>query len=92
MDCKVCPVTGDPWLMMGSSGSSGGAFSHESEHDLAAMVLGVPCVLLITNSKNWQHQRPNNHSIGPTEKKTVEEIDQEETWFKKSVKGKLEVF
>ncbi|KAK1409461.1 hypothetical protein QVD17_35987 [Tagetes erecta] len=49
MDCRVCPVTGDPWLMMiGGSGSGGGggvkgqvlggAFSHESEHDLAAMV------------------------------------------------------
>ncbi|XP_023757244.1 uncharacterized protein LOC111905747 [Lactuca sativa] len=50
MDCGVYAATGDPWLMMGSSGSGGGggggvggqmlggAFSHESEHDLAAMV------------------------------------------------------
>ncbi|KAL4576270.1 hypothetical protein LXL04_012362 [Taraxacum kok-saghyz] len=50
MDCRVYAATGDPWLMMGSSGSGGGggggvggqmlggAFSHESEHDLAAMV------------------------------------------------------
>ncbi|XP_071734517.1 uncharacterized protein [Rutidosis leptorrhynchoides] len=46
MDCRVCAATGDPWLMVGGSGSGGGggggmlggAFSHESEHDLAAMV------------------------------------------------------
>lgn len=47
MDCRVYAASGDPWLMMGSSGSGGGgfggqmlggAFSHESEHDLAAMV------------------------------------------------------
>ncbi|KAJ0705091.1 hypothetical protein HanPI659440_Chr14g0569761 [Helianthus annuus] len=49
MDCRVCPVIGDPWLMMSGGGSGGGsggvggqmlggAFSHESEHDLAAMV------------------------------------------------------
>lgn len=48
MDCRVYAATGDPWLMMGGSGSGGGggvggqmlggAFSHESEHDLAAMV------------------------------------------------------
>ncbi|XP_071707256.1 uncharacterized protein [Rutidosis leptorrhynchoides] len=48
MDCRVCAATGDPWLMMVGSGSAaaggggggllGGAFSHESEHDLAAMV------------------------------------------------------
>ncbi|KAF5799964.1 hypothetical protein HanRHA438_Chr07g0319681 [Helianthus annuus] len=51
MDCRVYPETGDPWLMMGGGGSGGGgggggvggrmlggSFSHESEHDLAAMV------------------------------------------------------
>ncbi|XP_076910258.1 uncharacterized protein LOC143567834 [Bidens hawaiensis] len=47
MDCRVCPAPVDPWLMMGGSASGGGggggqmlggAFSHESEHDLAAMV------------------------------------------------------
>ncbi|XP_076905973.1 uncharacterized protein LOC143561891 [Bidens hawaiensis] len=44
MDCRVYPETGDPWLMVAGSGSGGGgrvlggAFSHESEHDLAAMV------------------------------------------------------
>nr|XP_043633948.1 uncharacterized protein LOC122605133 [Erigeron canadensis] len=45
MDCRVYAATGDPWLMVGDGGSGGGggqmlggAFSHESEHDLAAMV------------------------------------------------------
>ncbi|KAF5467304.1 hypothetical protein F2P56_017140 [Juglans regia] len=39
MDCRVCVATGD-WLMGGggSVGQIGGAFSHESEHDLALMV------------------------------------------------------
>ncbi|KAK9062964.1 hypothetical protein SSX86_016834 [Deinandra increscens subsp. villosa] len=46
MDCRVYPEIGDPWLMIGGGGGSGGGggqmlgetFSHESEHDLAAMV------------------------------------------------------
>ncbi|KAG2723748.1 hypothetical protein I3760_02G183700 [Carya illinoinensis] len=40
MDCRVCMATGD-WLMRGGAGGVsqiGGAFSHESEHDLALMV------------------------------------------------------
>ncbi|XP_071730962.1 uncharacterized protein [Rutidosis leptorrhynchoides] len=52
MDFRVCAATGDLWLMMGGSESGGGGgggrgrmlggvFSHESEHDLAAMVIDV---------------------------------------------------
>ncbi|KAF5453551.1 hypothetical protein F2P56_028448 [Juglans regia] len=40
MDCRVCMAAGD-WLMRGGAGGVspiGGAFSHESEHDLALMV------------------------------------------------------
>ncbi|KAL8210694.1 hypothetical protein R6Q57_005131 [Mikania cordata] len=47
MDCSLYPETRDSWLLMAGGGSGGGgvggrmlggAFSHESEHDLAAMV------------------------------------------------------
>lgn len=44
MDCRVCTATGDMWLRMaagsggGRGGQIGGAFSQESEHDLAVMV------------------------------------------------------
>ncbi|KAI8539975.1 hypothetical protein RHMOL_Rhmol09G0224400 [Rhododendron molle] len=40
MNCGVCAAaaTGDFWARMGGGGGGGGGFSHESEHDLAAMV------------------------------------------------------
>ncbi|KAL6969008.1 hypothetical protein U1Q18_022171 [Sarracenia purpurea var. burkii] len=45
MDCRVCQATGDLWLRMAGGGGGGGqyasqigGFSHESDHDLAAMV------------------------------------------------------
>ncbi|XP_058181751.1 uncharacterized protein LOC131300098 [Rhododendron vialii] len=40
MDCGVCAAAamGDFWVRMGGGGGGGGGFSHESEHDLAAMV------------------------------------------------------
>ncbi|KAL8171579.1 hypothetical protein V2J09_023383 [Rumex salicifolius] len=36
MDCKVCTPVGDSWLRV--AGHVGGQFSHESDHDLGAMV------------------------------------------------------
>ncbi|KAK9283797.1 hypothetical protein L1049_012051 [Liquidambar formosana] len=38
MDCRVLAAAGDVWLrLVGGVGQIGGAFSHESEHDLAVM-------------------------------------------------------
>lgn len=39
MDCRVCRGTGESWPRMGGGTQYvGGGFSHESEHDLGAMV------------------------------------------------------
>lgn len=39
MDCRVCKPAGDVLVRFaGSVGQIGGGYSHESEHDLAAMV------------------------------------------------------